>query len=70
MLVDISISGVLVSIEDDFIVHIREGDECGVSFYKEPHAIQPEIVCTVVRKDSGLVGLQFPMCAQQGGESS
>jgi hypothetical protein len=61
VLVDISISGVLVSCADDFAENIHLGDVCGINLCGDPLVCPSEIVCKVVRRDSGRIGLQFPL---------
>jgi len=60
VLVDISISGVLVSCADNFAENIHLGDVCGINLSGHPDVCPSEIACTVVRRDSDAIGLQFP----------
>ncbi len=60
ILVDISISGVLVSCDDSEIELLNEGDDCGILLSRNSDECLHEIGCIVVRKDAGRVGLQFP----------
>jgi hypothetical protein len=61
VLVDISISGVLVNCAEDFAENIHLGDTCGINLCGDPNVCPTEIICTVVRRDSAKVGLQFPL---------
>jgi hypothetical protein len=61
ILVDISISGILVSFLDNFAENIHPGDVCKIYLRGDPLTCPSEIVCTVVRKDSDRIGLQFPL---------
>lgn len=60
ILLDISISGVLVSCDDREITHMCEGDDCGILLSRNSEECPHEIHCKVVRKEAGRVGLQFP----------
>ena len=60
VLVDISISGVLVSCDDADIAPMNEGDECGILLCRNSEECPHEIQCNVVRREPGKVGLQFP----------
>lgn len=60
VLVDISISGVLVSCGDDIVDNIHLGDVCGIHLCGDPLSCPSEIACRVVRRDSDNIGLQFP----------
>lgn len=59
-LVDISISGVLVSGSGELIQMVNEGDECAVVLSADSSSVSREIACRVVRKDADRIGLQFP----------
>ena len=61
VLVDISISGVLVSCDMTFAEKIHPGDACGIHLCGDQHACPSEIPCVVVRRDSNRVGLHFPL---------
>lgn len=60
VLVDISISGVLVSCCDELVEKIHPGDVCGIHLCGDPQTCPSEIVCRVVRRDADNIGLQFP----------
>lgn len=60
VLVDISISGVLVSCDNDSIENLQPGDVCGIQLCGDPLLCPSDIVCKVVRKDADSIGLQFP----------
>lgn len=60
VLVDLSISGILVECDECHCGEIREGDLCGVYLCSDPHVCPGEIVCKVVRKEAGRIGLHFP----------
>lgn len=61
ILVDISISGILVRCDDQAIEGIHVGDSCGVYLCGDPQVCTSEVSCLVVRKDSDRIGLQFPV---------
>lgn len=61
VLVDISISGALVSCAEDFLADIHPGDVCGIHLCGDPQVCPSEIECRVVRRDSDCIGLQFPL---------
>lgn len=63
VLIDISISGVLVSCSDDFVKQIHPGEVCGILLCGDPQICPSDIVCKVVRRESDKVGLQFPFGA-------
>jgi hypothetical protein len=60
ILVDISVSGVLVSCDDKFAERLNPGDSCGLFLCADPNVCPSEIVCKVTRRDAFRVGLQFP----------
>ena len=60
VLIEISISGVLLSCADDFAENIYPGDVCGIHLCGDTQACPSEIVCKVVRRDSDRIALQFP----------
>jgi len=60
ILVDISVSGVLVSCDNVFAEGIRPGDACGLYLCADPNVCPSEIECTVTRRDASRIGLQFP----------
>jgi hypothetical protein len=60
ILVDISISGLLVSCSDELAENIHPGDVCGIHLCSNPQACPSEIPCRVVRRDAVKIGLQFP----------
>jgi hypothetical protein len=60
ILIDISISGVLVSCDDRIFDEMREGDECGIFLCGNSQECPHEVICIVVRKEEGRIGLQFP----------
>lgn len=64
ILVDISVSGVLVRCDDEFAEGIHPGDSCGLYLCGDPISCPSELVCKVVRRDESRIGLQFPsgMC--------
>lgn len=61
VLIDISISGGLVSCSNDFAENIHSGALCGLHLCGDPLLCPGEIVCTVVRRDSDKIALQFPV---------
>lgn len=63
ILIDISITGVLVSCVGDFVELIQPGEVCGILLCGDPLVCPSEIVCRVVRRDSDKIGLQFPFDA-------
>jgi hypothetical protein len=65
VLVDISISGLLVSCSDDFAESVHPGDVCGINLCGDPLVCPSEIDCKVVRRDSAKIGLQFPFEVRQ-----
>ena len=60
ILVDISVSGVLVSCGEEFARAVRPGDGCGLYLCGDPGVCATEIACTVTRCDAGRIGLRFP----------
>lgn len=60
VLVDISISGLLVNCSDSVADNICPGDDCAILLCGDPQACPSEIACRVVRRESGNIGLQFP----------
>jgi len=60
VLVDISVSGVLVRCVEDFAENIHPGDSCGIHLCGDPQKCPSEIACRVVRRDSDRIGLKFP----------
>jgi hypothetical protein len=59
LLVDLSVSGVLVSCDEGYAVGIHLGDTCTLYLCSDPNVCQGEIVCTVTRREESLIGLQF-----------
>jgi len=60
ILVDMSVSGVLVSCREDFVERLQTGDRCGIFLCSDPEVCAAEVSCTVARRDAALIGLQFP----------
>lgn len=60
MLIDISVSGVLVGCDNEFAQNLCLGDSCGLYLCGDPQVCQSEIACKVIRRDAGRIGLQFP----------
>jgi hypothetical protein len=60
LLVDISVSGVLVSCDDGFAESLLPGDSCSLYLCGDPITRPSEVVCKVIRRDASRVGLQFP----------
>jgi hypothetical protein len=60
MLVDISVSGVLVSCDNEFAESLQLGDSCGLYLCEDPCERPSEVACKVTRRDDSRVGLQFP----------
>lgn len=60
ILVDISVSGVLVSCDKVFAESIQPGDTCGIYLCGDPQVCATEVHCTVTRRDAAQIGLQFP----------
>jgi len=60
ILVDISVSGVLVSCDDEFAEGLHPGDACGLYLYGDAQDCPSEVACKVTRRDVSRVGLQFP----------
>jgi hypothetical protein len=60
VLVDISVSGVLVSCNETFAENLHPGDNCGLYLCGDPIACPSEIECKVIRRDASRIGLQFP----------
>ena len=60
ILIDISVSGVLVGCDDSFAENIRPGDTCGLYLCGDPITCPSELVCKVTRRDASRIGLQFP----------
>ena len=60
LLIDISVSGVLVSCDNEFAERIHSGDTCSIFLSADPDLCQGEVVCEVTRRDASRIGLQFP----------
>lgn len=60
VLVDISVSGVLVSCEHDLAETLQPGAECGLFLCSDPQMCAAEVPCVVTRRDADRIGLQFP----------
>jgi hypothetical protein len=60
ILVDISVSGVLVSCEDAFAENLQPGDDCSIYLSGAADEYPSEVVCLVTRREASRVGLQFP----------
>jgi hypothetical protein len=60
ILVDISVSGVLVSCHEDFAERLQPGDMCGIFLCGDPQVCATEVTCTVTRRDDSRIGLRFP----------
>ena len=60
MLVDISVSGVLVGCDSVFAESLSPGDSCGLYLCGDPLLCPAEVICTVVRREASRIGLQFP----------
>jgi hypothetical protein len=60
MLVDISVSGVLVSCDDEFVESLQLGDTCSIFLCSDPNEYPSEVACKVTRRDASRIGLQFP----------
>ena len=60
ILVDISVSGVLVSCDDGFAERLHPGDMCSLFLCGDPLVCPSEIECIVTRRDTSRIGLQFP----------
>ena len=60
ILVDISVSGVLVSCDDEFADNLCLGDTCSIYLCGDPRVCPGEVVCSVTRRDASRIGLQFP----------
>jgi hypothetical protein len=61
ILLDISVSGVLVSCDNEFAERLNPGDSCGIYLSGDPDVCPSEVVCRVTRRDASRVGLQFPL---------
>ena len=61
MLVDLSISGVLVSCTEELAENINTGDLCGLHLCGDPQVCPCVVDCTVVRRDFDKIGLQFSL---------
>ena len=59
ILIDISLSGVLVSCDEDFAESIQPGDTCGIYLCNDPLVCATEVTCNVTRRDAAQIGLQF-----------
>jgi hypothetical protein len=65
VLVDISVSGVLVSCEHEVAESLQPGIECGLFLCSDPHLCAAEVPCVVTRRDTDHIGLQFsPMISK------
>lgn len=60
VLVDLSVSGVLVSCDDGAALDLQPGDRCGLLLNGNPQHCTKEVPCTVTRREASRVGLQFP----------
>jgi len=60
IMLDISVSGVLVSCDDNFAEELQPGDVCSLFLCSDPLVCPSEILCTVTRRDDSRIGLQFP----------
>jgi hypothetical protein len=60
ILIDISVSGVLVGCDDEFAEGLLPGDSCGLYLCGDPNLCPSELVCRVTRRDASRIGLQFP----------
>lgn len=60
VLIDISVSGVLVSCDDGFAEDLNPGDACGLYLCGDTAACPSEIMCKVTRREDCRIGLQFP----------
>lgn len=60
ILVDISVSGVLVSCDDELAENLLPGDSCALYLNGDPSLYPGEVVCRVTRRDASRIGLQFP----------
>jgi len=60
LLVDLSVSGALVSCDDNaFAETLDPGDDCGLFLCGDPHVCPSELVCTVTRRDASRIALRF-----------
>jgi hypothetical protein len=60
ILVDISVSGVLVSCDNEFAESLHPGDTCGLYLCGDPSVCPSMVLCKVTRRDNSRIGLQFP----------
>ena len=60
ILVDISVSGVLVSCSEDFARGLQPGDSCALYLCGDPQVCATEVACTVTRREAARIGLKFP----------
>jgi hypothetical protein len=60
ILIDISVSGVLVGCDDELAESIHPGDICSIYLCGDTHVCPSEVVCKVTRRDASRIGLQFP----------
>jgi hypothetical protein len=60
ILIDISVSGVLVSCDDEMAENLLQGDICGLYLCADPHECPNVVECKVTRRDDTRIGLQFP----------
>jgi hypothetical protein len=60
VLVDLSVSGVLVSCNDEIAESLCPGDTCRLFLCGDPNVSPGVVVCKVTRRDASRVGLQFP----------
>jgi len=60
ILIDISVSGVLVSCDDTLAESLHQGDTCGLYLCADPRVCPSEVACRVTRRDDSRIGLQFP----------
>lgn len=60
VLVDISVSGVLVNCDHEVAETLQPGAECGLFLCSDPHLCAAEVPCVVTRRDADRIGLQFP----------
>jgi len=60
VLIDISVSGVLVGCDGVFAQSLSPGDSCGLYLCGDPQVCPAEVICTVIRRQASRIGLQFP----------
>ena len=59
ILIDISVSGVLVSCEAAPAESLHPGDTCSLYLCGDPHLCPSEVTCQVTRRDDSRIGLHF-----------